>query len=130
MPINRKQAPCRLAGLAGTHLVGKLGALTITVMLFYLGSLPFAVELILEPWDKLAHFIVFSIITTLLWLGTAGRQPLLIIAMVTLIGTLDEWHQGYLPGRNMDIADLATDVGAAIFMLIVLHVFCRNLEST
>jgi VanZ family protein len=97
-----------------------------TAMLFYLGAQPFAVNLFPERWDKLAHLLFFSAITGLLWFGTAGRLPLALVAIVSGIGVMDEWHQSGLPGRSMDIADLATDIGAAILTVIVLHVWQRR----
>lgn len=92
-----------------------------TLMLFYLGAQPFAVGIFTEPWDKLAHLVAFSAITGLLWVGTAGSIPLALIAIVSGIGVLDEWHQAGLPGRSMDIADLLTDIGAATLTIIVLQ---------
>jgi VanZ family protein len=90
-------------------------------MLFYLGAQPFAVGIFREPWDKLAHLAIFSAITALLWIGTAGRIPLALIVIVSAIGAMDEWHQAGLPGRSMDIADLLTDVGAVVITIIVLR---------
>jgi VanZ family protein len=130
MPIEGDQAPREWCCATSISLIGNIGALTITALLFYLGAQPFAAGLIPTPWDKIAHFIVFATITTLLWLGHAGRRPLLILAMVCLIGTLDEWRQARLPGRSMDMADLAVDSGAAIFTLIVLHAMRRNSAAT
>ena len=92
-----------------------------TSMLFYLGAQPFAVGIFREPWDKLAHLAIFSAITALLWIGTAGRIPLALIVIVSAIGAMDEWHQAGLPGRSMDIADLLTDVGAVVITIIVLR---------
>jgi VanZ family protein len=92
-----------------------------TSMLFYLGAQPFAAGLFLDPWDKLAHFVAFSAITALLWVGSAGRIPLALIVIVSSIGALDEWHQAGLPGRSMDIADLLTDMGAATLTVIILR---------
>lgn len=109
-------------------MIGNLGALSITCLFFYLGAQPFAIGLLLEPWDKLAHFIVFGTITGLLWLGSAGSNRMLIIAIVSLIGVSDELRQARLPGRSVDMADLAIDISAAFFTLIVLQIMCRKSE--
>ena len=126
MPIKREQAPGALGRFLSPRWIGNLGALSITALLFFLGAQPFAAGLFREPWDKLAHFIVFATLTGLLWLGSAGSKPLWIIAIVSLIGALDEWHQARLPGRSMDIADLAVDISAAILTLIALRVMFRK----
>lgn len=96
----------------------------ITVfLLFYLGSMPFAVGLFKEPWDKLAHFIAYAAIATLLCLGIAPRKmPLLIVLITSAIGFADEWHQIFLPGRSVDLSDLLTDAVAAIFAITVYSV--------
>ncbi|HEV8644633.1 MAG TPA: VanZ family protein [Burkholderiales bacterium] len=90
-------------------------AAAMTFQLFYTGSDPAAAALIpAPPWDKLAHFVVYSAITVLLWFGTAGRAPLAVIAAIVAVGALDELHQGSIPGRVADAADFVVDVCAAI----------------
>lgn len=95
-------------------------AAAVTFHLFYLGAQPFAAGLTPPPWDKLAHVLVYSMLTVLLWTGTEGRMPLAVIAAVTLIGGLDELHQASLPGRFADAADLFVDAGAAVGTTAVL----------
>jgi VanZ family protein len=94
--------------------------------LFYLGSKPVAVGLFAAPWDKLAHFTVFSVITALLWMGTRKRHPISVILAVALIGGLDEVHQSTLPGREADIWDFLTDAAAAALTTYLLHRFGRS----
>jgi VanZ family protein len=88
-------------------------AAILVSQLFYQGASPEAAGLIPSPWDKLAHFMVYSAITALIWVGTAGRIPLAAFALVAAIGALDEPHQAFLPGRFADAWDFATNVGAA-----------------
>ena len=89
-------------------------AAAITIQLFYLGGKPVAAGLVPVPWDKLAHLAVYSAITALLWVATAGRAPLAVIALVVAIGVLDELRQAALPGRSADLLDLAADACAVI----------------
>jgi len=97
-------------------------AVLTTVNLFYLGAKPFAAGLFPEPWDKLAHLVVFGAISTLLWIGASSRVPAwAIVLVVAAIGALDELHQATLPGRNADIYDFITDVIAAMVALVALH---------
>lgn len=98
-------------------------AVATIVQLFYLGAQPMAVGLIPPPWDKLAHFGVYSAITALLWIGTAGRMPLAVIAAVVAVGALDELHQASLPGRSADAWDFVTDVcaSAGTALALLLH---------
>ena len=101
-------------------------AIAVVGLLFYLGSKPIAVGLFLPPWDKLAHLVVFSAVTALLWIALGGRLPLSIIGLMACIGALDEWHQAGLPGRSADYSDWLTDVAAAALVIFVLHVWRKQ----
>lgn len=96
-------------------------ALVVVGLLFYLGSKPVAVGLFAEPWDKLAHFAVFSAVSGLLWIALGGRLALPIVGLMAGIGALDEWHQASLPGRSADYTDWLTDVAAASLTVLVLQ---------
>jgi VanZ family protein len=65
-------------------------------------------------WDKVAHFVVFSVLTLCLWRATDGRMPLLVVAAVIALGALDEWRQAYLPDRTSDAKDFLADLCAAL----------------
>jgi VanZ family protein len=66
------------------------------------------------PWDKVAHFVVFALITALLWVGTEGEAPVVVAAAVIAFGAIDEIRQLYVPGRNAELADFLADA-AAVF---------------
>ena len=101
-------------------------AIAVVGLLFYLGSKPIAVGLFLPPWDKLAHLVVFSAVTGLLWIALGGRLPLTIVGLMACIGALDEWHQAGLPGRSADYTDWLTDVAAAGLTIFVLHTWRKQ----
>jgi VanZ family protein len=92
-----------------------VAAIAVTSQLFYIGAQPEAAGLFQPPWDKVAHFGVYSILTALLWKAAGGRMPVAVLAAVILVGGLDELHQAGLPGRVADFADFLMDVGAAVF---------------
>jgi VanZ family protein len=102
-------------------------AAVITVAaLFYLGEQPFAVDLFPEPWDKLAHLLCFGGIAALLFYCDGGRHPRTVIILVSMIGMLDESHQGRLPGRNLDVGDLLTDALAAYLAVTACQWLARR----
>jgi VanZ family protein len=102
-------------------------AAAVIFQLFYTGSDPAAAALIpTPPWDKLAHFVVYSAISLLLWLGTAGRMPLAVIAAIVALGALDELHQGSIPGRVADAADFVVNACAAIVTGAVMLLDARR----
>jgi len=96
-------------------------ALIVIFNLFYLGAKPVAVGLFPEPWDKLAHFLVFSLLTALFWIATDGRFGIPIVIAVSLIGAADEIHQIFLPGRSAGLDDFTTDVIATLTMYWLLR---------
>jgi VanZ family protein len=89
------------------------GAGIIIFALFHGGSQPAAAGFIVAPWDKLAHFAVYAVITVLLWLGARGRGRFTVVALVIAIGALDELHQAHVPGRTADVLDFLVDALAA-----------------
>ena len=88
-------------------------AAVLVFQLFHLGAQPSAAGLFQPPWDAVAHFVFYSALTALLWIATAGRMPLAVLAAVVVVGGLDELHQASVPGRVADAADFLVDVSAA-----------------
>ncbi len=76
--------------------------------------------------DKLIHGAVYAILGVLLWraLGrttTLTGAPLLVVtvALATLYGASDEFHQLFVPGRMCDLRDAVADfVGALTGSLV------------
>lgn len=92
--------------------------LAIPLALWIAGAQPFAVGLVASPWDKLAHMLVYAVLScaigfasghrgvSAMWIGFVGA---------VLVGVADETSQMRLPGRSSDIDDLVADaVGAAL----------------
>jgi VanZ family protein len=119
MPI--EQTGRVLPGFA--RLFCAAAALAIGLELFYLGSKPFAGALFPPHWDKLAHIIVYGLITALLLLATGGRRATLVVVAVIALGALDEIHQRSLPGRSADVLDFLADVIACVGVGWRAHLF-------
>ncbi len=73
--------------------------------------------------DKHAHLTVYGVLGALLvWgltdrslAGTTWRIAAAAVVLATLYGASDEWHQSFVPGREVSALDLAADgAGAAI----------------
>lgn len=91
--------------------------LGIIFSLFVVGTQPVAVNLIPSPWDKLAHGVLFSLLTCGIGIasGLRGRRMWVIAATTALmVGLLDEYHQLYLPGRQASLSDLGADFAGII----------------
>lgn len=79
-------------------------------------------------WDKLNHATAYFILT-LSWVWTLARQGKLRVSQITAgavalsiaYGALDEFHQGFVPGRQKDIIDLLADItGSLLGMMAYL----------
>ena len=101
--------------------------LAMVAALFHQGAQPYAVELILSPWDKLAHLALFGLLAALFWLMANARHPWLVLLAVAAIGAIDELAQLRLPGRQPGLDDLLADVlGAAVALWILSRIARRT----
>lgn len=105
-------------------------ATTIIALMFYLGDQAFVAGLFLPPWDKLAHFLTYATLTVLLRIGIGGDQPWLLVVLIGIIGSLDEWRQISVPGRSAELADLATDVAAAVVATVAYEWYAKNRQPS
>jgi branched-subunit amino acid transport protein len=79
------------------------------------------------PWDKVAHFACFALITALLWRGTAGRAPLAVLgALITFIG-LDALQELIEPQRKAELLDFVADAIAAAAVTGLLFIRRKTL---
>lgn len=104
-------------------------AIALTVNLFYLGAGPGAVNLFQPPWDKVAHFTAFAVLTALFAIGVGLRKAWIALGLVALIGLADELHQATLPGRHAGIDDWLTDAAAALLVVSVVALAVRRRGS-
>lgn len=67
-------------------------------------------------FDKVAHFCVYGLIASLVCRMRPGwRWALGAVAITSLFGFTDEWHQSHTPGREADFGDwIADTLGAAL----------------
>jgi VanZ family protein len=76
------------------------------------------------PWgapDYMAHAINYGVLAVLLIWALAGGEwqamtlPIMVsaVALATVLGILDEFHQSFIPGREPSVRDVIADaVGA------------------
>jgi VanZ family protein len=128
MPTDRAAASPAYAAAPVVRWLCLAVAAFIVFELFYAGARPLAAGLIVEPWDKLAHFTVYAGIAALLWAGAPARTAFAIAAVVIAIGALDELHQAGLPGRSADALDFLADTCAVAITLGSLTLWSRFRE--
>ena len=81
--------------------------------------------------DKLVHLLLYGILGWLVGradrtLATVRRRAALTIAALACFAALDEWHQGFVPGRSASTADWAADVVGAAAGLTLITVSRRR----
>lgn len=72
--------------------------------------------------DKFAHFLEFLVLGMLLTRAILGQGPkislswaiILSIIISVLYAAIDEWHQAFIPGRQVDSLDFAADAAGVI----------------
>lgn len=91
-------------------------------------------ELRAIPFDKLAHFLEYAIFAFLAFRSFAQLVPrmhpnlalVLCLLFVTAFAGLDEYYQGYVPGRYTDVKDFATDLTGAILVSLLMWLRARR----
>jgi len=98
------------------------------LLMVAVGSIPGKAEaLSAATHDKLLHFVAYSVLSVLLYLGIPGsrwRRALGTLAGVAFLGLLDETIQHFLHYRNSDVRDWLFNMLAAALSVIacsVLH---------
>jgi VanZ family protein len=83
------------------------------------------------PADKIAHGIEFAVLGLILAWALRRRAPdrgrgaiaVATVVLSTLYGVTDEFHQRFVPGRDVSLADLAADIVGAMFGAASLWLF-------
>lgn len=85
-------------------------------------------------FDKFAHFTAFAVGAMLLANALhltlelpRKKQTFLVIAIISIFGIIDEWHQLYTPGRSgADVGDwIADTLGAAAGVALFFYLYAR-----
>lgn len=103
------------------------------VVLFLLSEIePSGIELA-AGLDKLAHLALYAVLgVALAWGGSrSSRVPAwLPPAAGVLYGTLDEWHQSFVPGRDPSGWDVVADAGGIAAGYLLFVGFRRGVRSS
>lgn len=73
--------------------------------------------------DKLAHFLVFGLMATLVVRPFFHRERrlrsvVITVAITSLYGGLDEIHQSFTPGRSVEVFDWVADTSGAVIAAV------------
>lgn len=120
VPINQQ----RLRLLAFSFFVLVLAGL------FVGGHQPGSGNLIPSPWDKLAHFALYGILTILAGIAFGKISHPLLGLIIISIGGADEIHQIFVPGRHAGLDDLMADIAGYLAALILIAWLSRKTRMT
>ncbi len=100
-------------------------ALLWTATLFALSSRPTLPVGLGSGLDKVAHFGAYTLLGLLLARGQArsGIAVLWAVAAGLLIGGLDEFYQGFVPGRATELADWIADALGVLTGISLYHLW-------
>jgi len=110
--------------------------ISYSAMIFYVSGLPnLNVFFGIGHFDKLLHIGEYAILGFLFARALAGGQNSLAslrvigltLLFVVFFGAGDEWHQSFVPGRDMSGGDLLADCvgglfGAFIYLTSINHI--------
>ncbi len=107
--------------IATSRKVATIGVILWMALIFALSSqstLPATGGLPANLVAVAGHLVAYSVLAALIRLAIGGteynrRADLLAIALATLYGVSDEFHQSFVPGRDASVFDLAVDLAAA-----------------
>lgn len=74
-------------------------------------------------WDKFQHYLAYMVMGLLLIRAAYGMPLALIIGAA--YAASDEYHQSFVPGRNMDVRDWLADVAGLLVALAVVYLYRR-----
>jgi hypothetical protein len=68
--------------------------------------------------DKVVHFTAYAVLSALILRAMPSPRDVgtvvIVIALVSVFGAVDEWHQSFIPGRSMSFADWVADSAGAL----------------
>lgn len=115
----------------------QLPAIVWALFIFVASSVPSTrIPLVLfKYFDKPIHILIFGILGVLVYRALepdpqrnrfALKTALITFGIVISYGVLDEFHQGYTPGRSVDLYDLMADAVGGILAVLFIYFWRRR----
>lgn len=109
--------------------LGSVGAVAWMALIFFLSSqekLPTTAGMPPDIAAIAGHFVAYSVLAIFTRVAIGGLQPgrradVIAIALATLYGISDEFHQSFVPGRDSSVFDVAIDLLGASAGVIALN---------
>lgn len=128
-----RRVPARRRALLWAPVAAMMGAQVLLSSRSHLPSLPLLPAL--PAGDKLAHASWFFLLGLLAWRAareaegwSRRRAAVVLLAGALLWGISDEAHQSFVPGRDVEAADVGADVAGAAAAAAVAEPLFRRLR--
>jgi VanZ family protein len=134
--------PAETRALAGTRPGANAIAAWWLTVTAYAGAIflasstpnPLGIQRLPPFVDKVVHAVVFGGLSFTVWRAlrssaphaAATRLSLLAIVLTASYGLTDEFHQSFVPGRTMEMLDLAADAGGACLVQGAIGLYGRR----
>lgn len=104
-----------------------LASLLWAVAIFVISSIPKLDTAItrLEGCDKVAHFVEYFILGWALRYWSRGGSPGFLVGGVAF-AAFDEFHQRYVPGREMSLWDFVADAAGVVAGFLITGAICKR----
>lgn len=104
-------------------------------IIYYLSDQPgLDIAPLFSHQDKLIHVLAYALLGIFcmgaLQKSTAGYRPVQLWAVTTLTGLyglLDEYHQGFIPGRFSTVGDVIADLTGGFLGALFVYLLARRL---
>ncbi|WP_454726774.1 MULTISPECIES: VanZ family protein [Cupriavidus] len=119
--------PSRPGGGGGAALLAPRGkpwlaaATVFYLTMLVVGNLPGQAQALNQAFgDKLMHLSAYACLSGAICLAVSRHKAAITLASIAVLGGLDEVIQSFFPYRSSDLADLLTDLTAAVLAIALL----------
>ncbi|MEO8297519.1 MAG: VanZ family protein [Burkholderiales bacterium] len=100
------------------RLLAAIAACVLVAGLFMGGARSVTMTMVSMPWDKLAHFTTYFVLTALVYV--ASRSLRWAAPMAIAVGALDELHQALLFGGKVGVEDWLSNAAGVLLACMVV----------
>lgn len=104
--------------------------------IFYLSSRSYDIKIDILFFDKAIHLVEFAFLGFLLSFGyfMSLKSSLMMKAVLTIcsgiiLGSLDEFHQYFIPRRSVEFFDIIADAIGILVGLLLYYYFSKSMKG-